>query len=114
MGSPQHCRKMSRSRVQRGRTKPVEAAPGTWHDECSSSLMISEQSSSLSAHGRLLHSKKLSVVVADDDTDARELLASALAADGYVVVEARDGYELLGLLAASVTRAPGHLRFDAI
>jgi CheY-like chemotaxis protein len=76
--------------------------------------MISEHSRSLSAHGRLLHSNSPSVVVADDDTDARELLASALTADGYVVTEARDGYELLGLLASSVTRAPGHVRFDAI
>ena len=76
--------------------------------------MIAEHSSSLSAHGRLLHTHRPSVVVADDDADARELLASALASDGYAVTEARDGYELLGLLAASVTRAPGHLRFDAI
>jgi CheY-like chemotaxis protein len=76
--------------------------------------MIVEQPSSLSTHGRLLHTGRPSVVVADDDADARELLSSALVADGYAVVEARDGYELLGLLAASVTRAPGHVRFDAI
>lgn len=76
--------------------------------------MFPEQSGSVSSHGRLLHTRKLSVVVADDDPDARELLTSALASDGYLVVEARDGYELLGLLAASVTHAPGHVAVDAI
>ncbi len=86
----------------------------SWHDECSTVLMIMDQTGSLSAHGRLLHVRRPRVVIADDDGDARELLASALSADGYEVVEARDGYELLGLLAASVTRAPGHVRFDAI
>jgi CheY-like chemotaxis protein len=76
--------------------------------------MTSEAASSLSVHGRILQTRQPSIVVADDDADARELLASALATDGYAVVEARDGYELLGLLAAAVTRAPGHVRFDAI
>jgi CheY-like chemotaxis protein len=61
-----------------------------------------------------MHTQSPSVIVADDDTEARELLAAALATDGYMVTEARDGYELLGLLAASVTRSPGHIAFDAI
>jgi two-component system response regulator (stage 0 sporulation protein F) len=38
------------------------------------------------------------VLVADDDDDMRALVASALRADGYDVLEARDGAELLDRL----------------
>ncbi len=39
------------------------------------------------------------VVVADDDDDLRSLVAETLRADGYAVVEARDGAELLSVLS---------------
>jgi DNA-binding response OmpR family regulator len=42
------------------------------------------------------------VFVADDDDDLRALVASTLRSDGYVVVEARDGAELLTLLVESL------------
>ncbi len=38
------------------------------------------------------------ILVADDDDDFRSLVAETLRADGYQVVEARDGVELLSLL----------------
>ncbi len=37
-------------------------------------------------------------LVADDDDDIRELVSAALRADGFEVIEARDGTELLKLL----------------
>ena len=42
------------------------------------------------------------VVLAEDDADLRDMLASALRADGYDVIEAADGAELL----AAVSRDP--------
>lgn len=39
------------------------------------------------------------VLVADDDSDTREALAQALRCDGYEVIEAQNGWELLQLLA---------------
>ena len=38
------------------------------------------------------------VMLAEDDREMRELIASALAAEGYEVIEARDGSELLSRL----------------
>jgi len=38
------------------------------------------------------------VFVADDDDDLRAIIVDALRADGYTVVEARDGLELLMLI----------------
>ena len=44
------------------------------------------------------------IFLAEDDEDMRALISSALRTDGYHVVEARDGSELLELLAhASIT-----------
>ena len=40
------------------------------------------------------------VLVADDDPDTREALAQALRCDGYEVIEAQNGWELLQHLAA--------------
>src|SRR5262249_12259543 len=40
------------------------------------------------------------VLVADDDSDSRDLLAFSLVHSGYRVKEARDGLELLGLLTS--------------
>jgi CheY-like chemotaxis protein len=42
---------------------------------------------------------KTTVIVADDDDDLRALVVDTLRADGYTVVEARDGAELLALLS---------------
>jgi CheY-like chemotaxis protein len=42
------------------------------------------------------------VLIADDDEDMRELVATTLRADGYVVLEARDGADLLGQLEAAL------------
>jgi two-component system response regulator PilR (NtrC family) len=38
------------------------------------------------------------VLVADDDDDFRALMVETLTSDGYLVLEARDGVELLSLL----------------
>jgi DNA-binding NtrC family response regulator len=76
--------------------------------------MTAKSISSFSTHGRLFHTRAPRIVVADDDPDIRAELADALAADGCLVAEARDGYELLGLLAASVTSNRGKLAYDAI
>jgi DNA-binding response OmpR family regulator len=42
------------------------------------------------------------VFVADDDEDLRALVVETLRADGYVVVEAHDGAELLSMLRESL------------
>jgi DNA-binding NtrC family response regulator len=51
------------------------------------------------------------VLLAEDDADLRELLASVLRRDGYVVREAGDGIELLRLMTRSVADEEG---FDLI
>jgi two-component system, response regulator, stage 0 sporulation protein F len=48
--------------------------------------------------------KRPCVLVADDDDDTRAMLAAVLRRDGYDVTEARDGHELLELLAPSPLR----------
>jgi DNA-binding response OmpR family regulator len=45
----------------------------------------------------------LKVLVADDDDDLRASVVDALRADGYVVLEARDGEETLAFLHDAVT-----------
>lgn len=42
---------------------------------------------------------RTTVLVADDDDDLRAVVVETLRADGYTVVEARDGAELLSLLS---------------
>ncbi len=42
------------------------------------------------------------VLVADDDDELRALVVETLRSDGYVVVEARDGEEVLSLLAETL------------
>ncbi|HEY8042186.1 MAG TPA: response regulator [Polyangiaceae bacterium] len=44
----------------------------------------------------------MTVLVADDDEDMRSLVADTLRSDGYAVLEARDGAELLGHLEAAL------------
>jgi CheY-like chemotaxis protein len=51
-------------------------------------------------------SKGPRILLAEDDGDFRLLLAKALRDDGYDVVEARDGFELVKLLAGSVAGPP--------
>lgn len=52
------------------------------------------------------------ILLAEDDTDTRMLLAEGLADDGCIVVEARDGNELLDQLA---NHSDGHISaFDAV
>jgi DNA-binding response OmpR family regulator len=46
------------------------------------------------------------VLIADDDDDFRGMLVDALRADGYSVIEARDGAEMLALLHDALTN-PG-------
>ena len=53
------------------------------------------------------------VLVAEDDDELRGLVVEALRDDGYAVVEARDGAELLEALARSLAGAPED-HFDAI
>lgn len=43
---------------------------------------------------------RLRVLVAEDDSEMRSLIATALSADGFDVIEARDGRELAELVAA--------------
>ena len=43
--------------------------------------------------------QKITILVADDDPDVRETIATILAEPGYTVVVASDGYEAVGLLA---------------
>jgi CheY-like chemotaxis protein len=42
------------------------------------------------------------IVIADDDGDLRKMLAAALRADGYGVLEARNGLELLDVVNSAV------------
>jgi CheY-like chemotaxis protein len=46
------------------------------------------------------------VLLADDDRDTREAVAEALRSDGYEVIEAHNGWELLQHLAAGEDSAP--------
>jgi CheY-like chemotaxis protein len=43
--------------------------------------------------------QKITILVADDDPDVREAIATILAEPGYTVLTASDGYEAVGLLA---------------
>jgi CheY-like chemotaxis protein len=57
------------------------------------------------------------VLLAEDDQALRELIASALRHEGYDVVEARDGVELLGYLEAAAVaagRGNGHTQVAAV
>jgi len=54
------------------------------------------------------------VLIADDDTDLREELASLLSEDGYDVDEAADGNELLDALAKAGSPSTERPTYDAI
>jgi DNA-binding response OmpR family regulator len=48
------------------------------------------------------HLANMTVLVADDDDEMRALVVETLQADGYRVMEARDGEEVLALLSDSL------------
>ena len=52
--------------------------------------------------GELSALRGASVLLAEDDMEMRRLLASALRKDGYEVIEAKDGTELLDYLATAM------------
>lgn len=52
--------------------------------------------------GRIALTRSTRVLVADDDPDLRASIVEALAADGFEIVQARDGKELLAALGASL------------
>jgi CheY-like chemotaxis protein len=54
------------------------------------------------------------VVVAEDDTEMRALLAKVLSRDGYEIVEVRDGAEMLRYLEGLAGSGPGGALPDLI
>ena len=54
------------------------------------------------------------VVVADDDRDMREMIASVIAADGYEVIQACDGSELIARLEEVAGQPRGRATVAAI
>lgn len=54
------------------------------------------------------------VLVADDDSQVRHLVARALRKDGYEVVEVADGSELLHVLGSSLMSASSIPAFDLV
>ena len=56
----------------------------------------------------------LRILLAEDDPALRSLLAAALVRDGYSVVEAADGSEVLDLLALHLVANTGLPRLDVI
>ncbi len=75
--------------------------------------MLPKPSALFGVRSRVLRDCVPRVLLADDDPDIRAELASILAEDGCSVVEARDGYELMDLLAPYAT-SPGVAPYDAI
>ncbi len=65
-------------------------------------------------HGRFLRERAPRILVADDDPDIRSELASVLSEDGFLVVEAADGNELLDLVVHAVADPSARPFFDAI
>jgi two-component system, response regulator, stage 0 sporulation protein F len=64
--------------------------------------------------GRFLGGRPPRVLVADDDTDLREEIASALTADGFEVVQATDGDQLLEAVVRAFSDDVGRPMYDAI
>lgn len=54
------------------------------------------------------------IVVAEDDREMREMIASVIAADGYEVIQAGDGNELVNRLAAVAAEPHGRATVAAI
>lgn len=53
-----------------------------------------------SSHGTVLTSMRFRILVADDDTEFRQLVTTVLEGDGYEVQQAANGRQLLDLLAS--------------
>jgi DNA-binding response OmpR family regulator len=64
--------------------------------------------------GQFLGESPPRVLIADDDPDIRSELASALSEDGYEVIEAADGNQLLEAVVQAFTDEGGEPRYDAI
>lgn len=58
--------------------------------------------------------KRPKVLLAEDDEDLRDLIVMALESDGYEVVQAQDGAQLLKLIYAQLTDAPAGTRPPAL
>lgn len=58
-----------------------------------------ERNAIVTVRGKTLSTRPARILVAEDDTEMRALLADALRRDGYEVVEAHHGAELMQLLA---------------
>jgi DNA-binding response OmpR family regulator len=54
------------------------------------------------------------ILIAEDDTAFRRLIAASLATDGHDVVEAADGGDMLALLEATLVEAAVELRFNLV
>lgn len=63
-------------------------------------------------HRSDLHAIRRNILIADDDDDMRALMVNTLRSDGYSVVEARDGAELLETLRDALE--DGRLRPDIL
>jgi CheY-like chemotaxis protein len=66
-------------------------------------LRRGRQEELLVLHHRAYDDVGLKVLVADDDDELRALVVDALRADGYIVIEARDGEEMLAILDDALT-----------
>ncbi len=63
-----------------------------------------ESQNPLLATGRPRLVKRPRILLAEDDTELRSLLAASLRKDGYEILEARDGAEVLGQLQPVLSR----------
>jgi DNA-binding response OmpR family regulator len=94
--------------------QPALAQLSEQRDE-SSREQLFESSEQLAKRRAARQQRVPRVLLAEDDDDFRSLLALRLSAEGYTVVEAEDGDELLDLLVdASTMDADRKLAYDAI
>ena len=61
-----------------------------------------------------MHTDGARVLVAEDDFDMRAMIAAALRADGYSVVEAANGIELLDAIAVGLISGRSEDAFDVV
>ena len=75
---------------------------------------MSMNSTAWARRGQFLGESAPRVLIADDDPDIRAELVSALSEDGYEVIEAADGNQLLEAVVQAFTDDDGEPRYDAI